>query len=147
MEVTKQTKFSQQEPQAQTTKYYSEEELNYCLQRGSISVNAVLSLIESNFKKDREIASLVQTVANLNKRLAFLEEKTLKNPGRKRQTFYLNGHELTDEELTYQIDSEYFTIRKLEKEVGAGKNQLRNRYMKAKKKQKLEKELKKNGNY
>ena len=147
MEVTKQTKFSQQEPQAQTTKYYSEEELNYCLQRGSISVNAVLSLIESNFKKDREIASIIETVADLNKRLAFLEEKTLKKSGRKRQTFYLSGQELTDEELIYQIDNEYFTIRELEKEVGAGKNQLRNRYMKAKKKQKLEKELKKNGNY
>ena len=51
MEVTKQTQLSQQEPQVQITKYYSEEELNNCLQRGSISVNAVLSLIESNFKK------------------------------------------------------------------------------------------------
>lgn len=143
MEVTKQAQHTQQEPQAQTTQYYSEEELNSCLQRGSISVNAVLSLIKSNFK----IASLKQTVADLNKRLAFLEEKTLKKPGRKRQTFYLSGQELTDEELIYQIDSEYFTIRELEKEVGAGKNQLRNRYIKAKEKQKLEKELKNNGNY
>lgn len=143
MEVTKHAQHTQQEPQAQTTQYYSEEELNSCLQRGSISVNAVLSLIKSNFK----IASLKQTVADLNKRLAFLEEKTLKKPGRKRQTFYLSGQELTDEELIYQIDSEYFTIRELEKEVGAGKNQLRNRYIKAKEKQKLEKELKNNGNY
>ena len=43
MEVTKQTQFSQQEPQVQITKYYSEEELNNYLQRGSISINAVLS--------------------------------------------------------------------------------------------------------
>ena len=53
---------------------------------------------------------------------------------------------MTDEELMYQIDYNYFTIRELEKEVGAGKNQLRNRYNKAKKKQKLAKEAAGNGN-
>lgn len=48
--------------------------------------------------------------------------------------------------LIYYIDYDFFTIRELEKEVGAGKNQLRNRYNKAKKKEKLKKEGDSNGN-
>ena len=95
------------------------------------------TLIEANTRKDCAIAELT-------KRVAFLEEKALKKAGRPRTQFYLNGIELTDEELMYQIDSQFFSIRKLEKEVGAGKNQLRNRYNKAKKKQKLTKEAAKN---
>lgn len=75
------------------------------------------------------------TDQELTKRIAFLKEKTLKKPGRKRQTFYLNGTELTDEELLYLIDYEYYdSIGKLEKDVGAGKNQLRNHYNKVKEK-------------
>ena len=91
----------------------------------------IKALIEANTRKDRAIAELT-------KRVAFLEEKAIKKAGRPRTQFYLNGIELTDEELMYQIDNQYFlTIGELEKEVGAGKNQLRNRYNKAKKKQKL----------
>lgn len=98
------------------------------------------ALIEANLRKDKQIA-------DLTKRIAFLEEKTLKKAGRKRQTFYLNGTELSDEELVYLIDYEYYdSISKLEKDVGAGKNQLRNCYNKAKKKQKLKKEVKNHGN-
>ncbi len=96
------------------------------------------TLIEANARKDRAIAELT-------KRVAFLEEKALKKAGRPKTCFYLNGIELTDEELMYQIDSQFFSIRKLEKEVGANKNQLRNRYNKAKKKQKLTKEAAANG--
>ena len=98
----------------------------------------IKALIEANTRKDRAIAEL-------SKRIAFLEEKALKKAGRPRRCFYINGHELTDEELIYQIDYQHFTIRELEKEVGAGKNQLRNRYNKAKKKQKLQNEAAKNG--
>ncbi len=107
---------------------------------GKFNYNILIpGLIEANLRKDKQIAELT-------KRIAFLEEKTLKKAGRKRQTFYLNGTELTDEELVYLIDYEYYdSIGKLEKHVGAGKNQLRNRYNKAKKKQKLEKEVKKHG--
>ena len=97
------------------------------------------ALIEANARKDRAIAELT-------KRVAFLEEKAIKKAGRPKTPFYLNGIELTDKELMYQIDSNYFTIRELEKEVGANKNQLRNRYNKAKKKQKLTKEAAANGN-
>ncbi len=55
---------------------------------------------------------------------------------------YPNGtsyQNMTDKELVYLIDYEYYdSIGKLEREVGAGKNQLRNRYNKAKKRQKKE---------
>ena len=97
------------------------------------------TLIEANTRKDRAIVELT-------KRVAFLEEKALKKAGRPKTCFYLNGIELTDEELMYQIDRQHFTIRELEKEVGAGKNQLRNRYNKAKKKEKLKKEESDHGN-
>lgn len=99
----------------------------------------IKALIEANTRKDRAIAELT-------KRVDFLEDKALKKAGRPKTRFYLNGQELTDEELMYQIDYQYFTIRELEKEVGAGKNQLRNRYNKAKKKEKFKKEESDHGN-
>ena len=83
---------------------------------------------------------------NLSNVLIFLESKTLKKTGRKRHTFFFNGQELTDEYLEYLIDYDYITIRKLEKDVGAGKNQLRNRYNKRKRLQKLQKEVKTHDN-
>ena len=98
------------------------------------------ALIESNYRKDKQIA-------DLNRRISLLEEKTLKKVGRKKKTFYLDGKELTDADIVYLIDYEFYdSIGKLEKAVGAGKNQLRNRYNKEKKKQKLEREMKKIGN-
>lgn len=97
------------------------------------------ALIESNLRKERSIAELT-------KRVAFLEDKTLKKAGRPKKHFTVNGQELTDEYLVYLIDYDYFTIRELEKDVGAGKNQLRNRYNKAKKIEKLKKEAAANGN-
>ncbi len=99
----------------------------------------VPALIESNSRKER-------TIAELMKRVAFLEEKTIKKAGRPKKHFTVNGQELTDEYLIYLIDYDYFTIRELEKDVGAGKNQLRNRYNKAKKIEKLKKEAAANGN-
>ena len=97
------------------------------------------ALIEANLRKDR-------TIEELTKRVAFLEDKTLKKAGRPKTRFYVNGQELTDEYLIYLIDYDYVTIRELEKDVGAGKNQLRNRYNKAKKMEQLKKEVDKNGN-
>ena len=127
-------------PFPKSLKEMTDEELTKLL-TGKFNYNVLIpSLIEANLRKDKQIA-------DLTKRITILEEKTLKKAGRKRQTFYLNGTELTDEELVYLIDYEYYdSIGKLEKDVGAGKNQLRNRYNKAKKKQKLEKEVKKHGN-
>lgn len=85
-------------------------------------------------------------IETLTKRIDYLEDKTLKKPGRKRQRFYFNGKELDDEYLIYLIDYDYITLSKLEKELGAGKNQLRNRYNKAKKNLKMQKEIDLNGN-
>lgn len=116
----------------------TEEELSKFLTMNFNHSMLIKALIEANTRKDCAIA-------DLTKRVAFLENKALKKTGRPRTCFYLNGIELTDEELMYQIDSQFFSIRKLEKEVGAGKNQLRNRYHKAKKKQKLIKEATENG--
>ena len=97
------------------------------------------ALIEANLRKDK-------TIAELTKRVAFLENKTLKKTGRPKTCFYVNGQELTDDYLIYLIDYDFFTIKQLEKDVGAGKNQLRNRYNKAKKIERLKKEVDKNGN-
>jgi len=116
-----------------------DEELTKLL-AGAHNYNVLIpALIEANTRKDR-------VIAELTKRVAFLEDKAIKKAGRPKTRFTVNGQELTDDYLIYLIDYNYFTIRELEKEVGAGKNQLRNRYNKAKKKQKLEKEADKNGN-
>lgn len=82
----------------------------------------------------KEIVIRQQTmIIDMKNRIAMLEEKTIKAKGRKKTEFYLNGRLLTDDEIIRLIDGEYFdSIGKLEKEVGAGKNQLRNRYNKEK---------------
>ena len=56
-----------------------------------------------------------------------------KQGGRKRKRFYM-GKGLTDDDyLIYLIDSELYTFKQLEQELGAGKNQLRNHYNRTKK--------------
>ena len=73
-------------------------------------------------------------IADMKNRIAVLENKTLKAKGRKKQEFFLNEMLFSDDEIVRLIDGEYFTnIRELEKKVGAGKNQLRNRYNREKK--------------
>lgn len=147
MEITKTTQPGQQAPATQSYKYYSEQELLNCLKGEHITVKAVLSLIESNFAKDKAIAELAQSVADLTKRIANLEKKALQKPGRPRREFWLDGRELTDEYLMQLIDYGYYdSISKLEKDVHAGKNQLRNRYNKAKEKQRLERKVESYGN-
>ncbi len=142
MKVTT-TQTGQKEPEQQFYKFYSEQELLNCLDTEHITVKTVLSLIESNFEKDKAISELTQSIAELTKRIAFLEKNALKKSGRPRQTYWVNGLELTDEYLIELIDYGYYdSIGKLEKDVGAGKNQLRNRYKKAKEKIKLKKAVK-----
>ena len=73
---------------------------------------------------------LVEIVTKLEREISNL--KTTLNPpkkkcGRKAEEFFVNGKNLDDEYLVYLIDSELYTIRELEKEVGANKNQLRRR--------------------
>ena len=121
-------------PESRPYKDMSDEELHQFI-RKSRNFNLIIpALIESNERKDRKIADLIR-------RIEFLEEKSLKKAGRKRQTFYLDYKELTDEYLEYLVDYDYMTISEIEKQVGAGKNQLRNRYNKRKRQKKLQKEV------
>ena len=123
----------------QSLKEMTDEELAKLL-TVSRNYNVVIPiLIEINTRQERAITELT-------KRIAFLEDKTLKKAGRPKVRFEVNGQELTDDYLLYLVDYDFFTIRELEKEVGAGKNQLRNRYNKAKKKEKLKKEESDHGN-
>ena len=103
------------------------------LLKTDINYNVLIPvLIEITLRKDMEILSL-------KKRISALETKALKKPGRKRTTYYLHGKELTDDDLIYYIDFDYYTIRELEREVGAPKNLLRNRYNRAKRLDKIQK--------
>lgn len=154
MNVTNQQDDLEQDVIEQSYRYYSEDELQKCLERGTVTVNAILSLIEVNSQKEKTINELTEiihalseTVEKQSKQLKILEEKMLKKPGRKRENFYYMCEELTDEKIIELINSgEFKTVGELEKEVGAKKNQLRNRYTRAQEKQMKERKLKKIGN-
>ena len=90
-------------------------------------------LIELNKRQDRQITALTN-------RIAILEDKALKKAGRKRVPIYLDGRELTDDDILYYIDEDYYTIVELERVTKAPKNLIRNRYNRAKKKQRIAKE-------
>lgn len=85
-------------------------------------------LIELNTRQARQITALTN-------RIAILEDKALKKAGRKRVPIYLDGRELTDDDILYYIDEDYYTIVELERVTKAPKNLIRNRYNRAKKKQ------------
>jgi hypothetical protein len=70
-------------------------------------------------------------IRELEKAVAALSGQDTKP--RKRKIFYYEGVELTDELLVEYIDDGDFTIYELEKLVRAGKNVLRGRYIRAKK--------------
>ena len=76
-------------------------------------------------------------IAALTNRIAHLEDTALKKAGRKRVPIYLDGRELTDDDILYYIDEDYFTIVELERVTKAPKNLIRNRYNRAKKKQRI----------
>ena len=90
-------------------------------------------LIELNTRQARQITALTN-------RIAILEDKALKKAGRKRVPIYLDGRELTDDDILYYIDEGYYTIVELERVTKAPKNLIRNRYNRAKKKQRIAKE-------
>ena len=127
-------------PFTKQLKEMTDEELNKIL-TGKFNYNILIpGLIEANMRKDKQIADLTKRIANL-------EKKALQKPGRPRREFWLDGRELTDEYLMQLIDYGYYdSISKLEKDVHAGKNQLRNRYNKAKEKQRLERKVESYGN-
>ncbi len=105
--------------------------------KGISTATALYALIESNVRKDKQIANLIH-------RVSVLEEKAAKKVGRKRQSFSLNGQELTDDDIIYYVDNDFMSISELEKDVGAKKNQLRNRYNRRKKQLAIEKNIPKN---
>ena len=78
------------------------------------------------------------------RRLSVLEEKAAKKVGRKRQRFYFNEQALTDDDIVYYVDNGFMTIPELEKDVGAKKNQIRNRYNRRKKQLAIEKNILRN---
>ena len=90
-------------------------------------------LIELNTRQARQITALTN-------RIAILEDKALKKAGRKRVPIYLDGRELTDDDILYYIDEDYYKIVELERVTKAPKNLIRNRYNRAKKKQRIAKE-------
>ena len=90
-------------------------------------------LIELNTRQARQITALTN-------RIAILEDKALKKAGRKRVPIYLDGRELTDDDILYYIDEDYYTIVELERVTKGPKNLIRNRYNRAKKKQRIAKE-------
>ena len=90
-------------------------------------------LIELNTRQAGQITALTN-------RIAILEDKALKKAGRKRVPIYLDGRELTDDDILYYIDEDYYTIVELERVTKAPKNLIRNRYNRAKKKQRIAKE-------
>lgn len=89
-------------------------------------------LIELNTRQARQITALTNQIA-------LLEDKALKKAGRKRVPIYLDGRELTDDDILYYIDEDYFTIVELERVTKAPKNLIRNRYNRAKKKHRIAK--------
>ena len=111
----------------------TDKELNALL-NPKYNFNILLAaLIEKDRRRDAELIEL-------HKRIRILEDKASKRPGRKRKSFYIDNHELTDDYLCHLIDNAYYTVRELERTVGAKKNVLRNRYNKTKKLQRLQKE-------
>ena len=108
---------------------------------GKFNYNVLIpGLTEAVLRKDNQIAEQTRDID-------YLEQKALQKPGRKRWEFYIDGQELTDEYLMELIDrGHYDSISKLEKAIGAGKNQLRNHYNKAKKKLIQERKVQSYGN-
>lgn len=94
----------------------------------SASVQCLTELVCRTLDQNRELLAKIEL---LEQELSILQA-TLSPPkrksGRKSQVFFVDGKILEDEYLVYLIDNEFYKIRELEREVGAGKNQLRRRY-------------------
>lgn len=102
----------------------------------SASVQCLTELVCRTLEQNRELLAKIEL---LEQELSTMQA-TLNSPkrksGRKAQVFFVDGKILEDEYLVYLIDNEFYKIRELEREVGAGKNQLRRRYERYKEKRK-----------
>lgn len=94
----------------------------------------VCRILDQNQELNEKVVLLEQELSTLQTALNPPKKKC----GRKPQIFFVNGKILDDEYIVYLIDNEFYKIRQLEKEVGAGKNQLRRRYERYKEKRRKE---------
>ena len=117
----------------------TEQELTELLTNSRCYSDLIPGLIEYVFRQDREIKAL-------KSQLEHKQTKPAKKSGRAKTDFYVDVILLTDENIAYYVEDNYFTITELERLVGAKKNQLRNRYKRYKEKQKLKKEESDHGN-
>ena len=111
----------------------TEQELTELLTTSRIYGDLIPGLIEYVFRQNREIKAL-------KSQLERQQTKAAKKSSRAKTDFYVDGLLLTDENIAYYVEGDYFTIAELERFVGAKKNQLRNRYKRYKEKQRLKEE-------
>lgn len=105
----------------------------------SASVQCLTELVCRTLDQNQELLAKIEFLEQeLSKLQASLNPPTKKS-GRKSQVFFVDGKILEDEYLVYLIDNEFYKIRELEREVGAGKNQLRRRYERYKEKSRKDK--------
>ena len=107
----------------------SDDELFEILNNNFVPTASTLTLTEL-------VRRLYSTIKEQQAQIEQLKSNSLSEPkkqsGRKREIFYIRGSVLDDDNLIYLIDKGYYTIPQLEKELGARKNQIRNRYKRPK---------------
>lgn len=111
----------------------------------NFSDKELLAILENNVVPTAPVQTLTELIRRMysvieeqQKEIELLKSASpttsSKQSGRKRESFYVGKAKLDDEFLIYLIDNGYYTFKQLEKEMNASKNQLRNRYNRAKKK-------------
>ena len=101
----------------------------------SAAFQCLIELVRRTTEKNEELSEKVTVLEQEIKNLQIALNPPKKRCGRKAKEFFIHGKMLDDEYLVYLLDNMYFTIRELEKEVGANKNQLRRRYERCKEKE------------
>lgn len=141
----------------------TDEQLSEAMRNNKSGIHFNISaLIEADRRKNERIKELEKENEDMKneireikkdfeRRLSRLEKKALQKPGRKKQSFSAPAfgfdHELTDADLCRLIDEGYYdSIGKMERELGASKNQLRNRINKERERKRLEWEVEEYGN-
>lgn len=110
----------------------------------NFSDKELFAILENNVIPTAPIQTLTELIRRLyaiieeqQKEIELLKSASPINPskrsGRKRKPFYVGKAKLDDDFLIYLIDNGFYTFKELEKEMDASKNQLRNRYNRAKK--------------
>ncbi|MGN0289709.1 MAG: hypothetical protein ACI4DQ_08850 [Lachnospiraceae bacterium] len=116
----------------------------------NFSDKELFAILENNVVPNAPVKALAELIQRLysvieeqQKEIDLLKSaypaKSSKKSGRKRESFYIGKAKLDADYLIYLIDNGYYTFKQLEKELNASKNQLRNRYNRAKKKSEGEK--------